>query len=70
MPENINVRLKMREKGKRSMPGIWAATQSAPSANHGLRIPANASTMRRKMSSLWCVLMDFMKWLTMVYAEA
>jgi hypothetical protein len=63
----MNVRLKIREKGNRSTPGNWSVIQSVPMANHGLRTLVSASTMMRKISSLWWVLMDFMKCLTMVY---
>jgi hypothetical protein len=59
--------LKIREKGKRSTPGNWPDAQSAAMANQGLRILVSASTETRKTSSLWCVLMDFMEKLTMVY---
>ena len=63
----MNVRSKMREKGKRSTPSNWPETQSAAIANHGLRIAVSASTKMRKINNLWCVLMDFMEFLTMVY---
>ena len=66
--EIMKARLKMREKEIRSVStiGQTAATQSAPTANHGLSTQVSARTSIKKTNNRLWVFHDSMNSLTML----